>query len=148
MITSPARRDRRLAPGWDPEENARPAIVIQATFQTELRSSLHAENHAVLVVRQQRRGGYEVLYLGLQEFQDWKGHSLPRGIAGSGGNRDGRQLPDRGAGIHRPERGSGLQIYRGHIIRRQLRDPGRGGSLLDEAHGGRREGSGMRLAKR
>src|SRR4026208_2155372 len=108
MITSTARRKRRLAPGWDPEENARPAIVIQATFQTELRSSLHAENHPFLMVRCQRRGSDEVLHLGFQEFQDWKGHSLSRGIAGSGGNRDGRQLPDRGTGIHRPERRSGL----------------------------------------
>jgi predicted 3-demethylubiquinone-9 3-methyltransferase (glyoxalase superfamily) len=31
MITSPARGKRRLASGWDPEENARLELVIQAT---------------------------------------------------------------------------------------------------------------------
>src|SRR5438876_7189506 len=61
--------------------------------------------------------------------------------------RDDGELSARRAGIHRSERRAAIQVHRGHLVLRQLRDAGRSRHVLGEALQGRRTRA-MRLAER
>src|SRR5712671_2814866 len=82
----------------------------------------NAENHAVPVVRQERRRGGALLYDGVQEFQDSQYQSLRRRGSGPQGLRDGGELSARRPAVHGAERRPAIQIQRGLLIRRELRE--------------------------
>src|SRR6267143_2027144 len=84
------------------------------------KESSYAEDHAIPVVRQQRRRGGAILRLGLQEFPDPQCQSLRRRGAGPERLRHGRELPARGPAVHGAERWPTVQVQRGLLIRREL----------------------------
>src|SRR5712691_11515951 len=115
----------------------------------QLRSMSHgqqAENHDVPLVRQQRRGGDEALRLDLQELEDPERDAKRQGGTRPRRNGLGRQLPDRGPGVHRAQRRSAIQIHRSHLPGGELRLAERSGRSVEEALRGRRAGA-VRLAQ-
>jgi predicted 3-demethylubiquinone-9 3-methyltransferase (glyoxalase superfamily) len=68
-------------------------------------ASRHAEDHPILVVRRQGRGGGAVLYVGLQEFDHRRDQILRRSRATTEGIGDVRDVQFGRTGAHRIERG-------------------------------------------
>ena len=87
----------------------------------------HAEDHPVPLVRQPGRGGDAPLRLDLQEFEGREDHALRGCRARAEGQRHGRTFELEGQQFVGPERRPALQVHRGDLVRRELRDAGRGG---------------------
>src|SRR5438132_11062642 len=81
----------------------------------------YATNHPILVVRWQRRGGNEFIYLHFQKFNDRTHYSLWRRRAWTEGNGHVCHIPARWTRIHGVKRWSAIKIYPRHISLRKLR---------------------------
>src|SRR5205823_7897167 len=84
-----------------------------------------SKNHPIPMVRWQRRRSNEFLYLHFQKFKDRTHYSLWRRRAWTEGSGHVWHIPARWTRIHGVKRWSTIQIYRGHIVLRELRDAGR-----------------------
>src|SRR5262249_13750432 len=109
-----------------------------------------AEDHALSLVRYRGRAGGKILLLSLQGLKARQNQPLhrsrSRGSPQAGGFCDGCRIRDRGTDLHCAERRPELQVQRGNLAAGALRDAGRGGLLLEQAHPGRRRGT-VRLAQ-
>ena len=105
----------------------------------------YAKNHAIPLVRRQRRRSHEPLRFGVQEFQGRQRPPIWKSGTGSGRYGYDRSVPDRGTGILCAEWGSAVQIHAGDITVRELRDAARGRRSMGEAFR-RRKKRQMRLA--
>ena len=85
-------------------------------------------------------------YFDLQELEGGSNHPLWRRRTRTEGKRHDRLLRAGGYEVYRPERRPDLQVHRGDLVRRRLRDAGGGRLLLEQALGGRRSRA-MRVAE-
>ena len=94
------------------------------------------EDLAVPVVRRPGRGGRELLRLGVLRSPSPGGRrgrvqgpgrlAVRRGRSGARGHGDDDRLPARGTGVRRAERRARVHVHAGDLVRRELRDAGRG----------------------
>src|SRR5947207_1655131 len=91
---------------------------------------LDAENHAVLVVRQQRRRGGELLHFDLQGRKNSRHFPLWGSRTGTERLRDGGEISTPWTGLPRAQWRTDFQIHGGDLIDRELRDAGRNRRIL------------------
>src|SRR5690554_5683050 len=131
---------RRPPPGplRTPSTDLRSSSTLGAEGERKLPTpggSYAAKGNAVPDVRKWREGGGRVLRLRLSGRQGHRGRRTRRVVRG------GR------AAFRRLRRRSALQVHRGHLHARPLREPGGGRLLLGTPAGGRRRGIHVRLAQ-
>ena len=127
---------RRLRPNCEGGTNRRPD-----------KEDSDAEDHDISDVRPPGRGRGELLHVRVQELEDCQHRALRRRRPRPEGQPDdGDPLAGR-AGADAAERRPDVQVLRGDLAVRHLRDAGRGGRLLEQADRGR-EGGAVRLARR